>query len=119
MLVEKLEMILRYYKKSTHALRYWMLRQLPACRQMAPIMSDSLERKLSFRERVRLRFHLWVCIWCAWYLEHLQLMNESRRKRAAQISPPETSPPVVAAGDALSADACERLKRAVMRAEER
>jgi hypothetical protein len=72
-------------------------------------MSQSLERRLSLRERVLLKFHLWVCIWCVWYLEHLRFVGESLRAKSAQLTEQDSSPPAVP----LSADARARLKRAL------
>ncbi|HYY99109.1 MAG TPA: hypothetical protein VE642_10985 [Pyrinomonadaceae bacterium] len=97
----------RFYKKGTHALRYWLLRRLPTCRQTVSVISRSLERPLPFRERVKTKLHLWVCIWCVRYLEQLRLMREALRARAAQD--PDDAP----AAASLSAEARERMKRAL------
>lgn len=32
------------YDKAVHAVRYFLLRRLPTCKQMAPVMSESLAR---------------------------------------------------------------------------
>ena len=92
------------YKRATHALRYWLLRRLPACKQLVPVMSQSMERPLSLRERVTMRLHLWVCIWCVRYLEQLHFMRDALRAREAQIAQDQ------AAGASLSPDARERMK---------
>ncbi|HLL77096.1 MAG TPA: hypothetical protein VK421_17720 [Pyrinomonadaceae bacterium] len=91
--------------RATHAVRYFLLRRLPACRQMAALMSESMERPLTLRERVTLRLHLWACIWCVWYLEQLQLLRAGLRERAEA----EDS----AADINLSLEARERIKRAL------
>ena len=65
------------YDKAIHAVRYFLLRRLPTCKQMAPVMSESLERPLTLRERVMLKLHLWVCVWCVWYLENLRTMRSA------------------------------------------
>jgi hypothetical protein len=97
-------MTLNPYKKATHALRWFLLHRLPTCREVVGLMSQSLERPLSLRERVLLKLHLWVCVWCVWYLEQLRLMREALRARAAQVVA-EDSP-----GVSLSAEARERIK---------
>jgi hypothetical protein len=97
----------RFYEKATHALRYWLLRRLPTCRQTVSLISRSLEGPLPFRERVKTKLHLWVCIWCVRYLEHLRLMREALRARAAQY--PGDAPTAAS----LSAEARERMKRAL------
>lgn len=102
----------RIYDKAVHGVRYWLLRRLPTCKEMVPMMSKSLERPLSLRERVLMKLHLWVCVWCAWYLEHLHLMRDALRLRTSQLSDdssPEDS------RHTLSAEARERIKRALRR----
>ena len=100
----------RLYSKATHALRYWLLRRLPTCKQTVAVISQSLERPLSLRERVTMKLHLWVCIWCVRYLEQLHLMREALRGRGSQIPDDAAS-----TGDSLSAEARERLKSALNR----
>ena len=95
-------------QKATHALRYFLLRRLPTCKQMTVLMSESMERPLNVRERVLLRLHLWICIWCVWYLEHLQLLRAALRERAARAEEDDTS-----AAIHLSLEARERIKRAL------
>jgi hypothetical protein len=98
----------RLYSKATHALRYWLLRRLPTCKQTASVISQSLERPLSLRERVTTKFHLWVCIWCVRYLEQLHFMRDTLRAHGAQV--PDDGAP---ADDSLSLEARERMKRAL------
>ncbi|HYE13022.1 MAG TPA: hypothetical protein VD968_01120 [Pyrinomonadaceae bacterium] len=97
------------YSKATHALRWFLLRRLPACKEMVRVMSESMERPLTPRERVMLKLHLWVCAWCVWYLEQLRLLRESLRARAARAE--AEGPP----GVSLSAEARERIKSALHR----
>lgn len=101
-------MALGFYQRTKQALRLWLLRRLPTCRQLAPIMSESLERSLSLRERLTLRLHLWVCRWCKWYLQQLHVMSDAIELRAAKIAE-DKSPDA----PALSTEARERLKRAL------
>ena len=68
-----------WYDKTKHAVRYWLLRRLPACKQTVELISQSMERSLTLRERVLLKLHLWVCMWCQWYLEHLHIMRDALR----------------------------------------
>lgn len=94
------------YKKATHALRYFFLRRLPTCRQTVTVISQSLERPLSLRERVTTKLHLWVCIWCVRYLEQLQLMRDTLRACGSKLPEDEE-----ASTASLSAEARERMKR--------
>ena len=98
-------MALKAYDKIKHAVRWWLLRRLPACKQIVKVISESMERKLSLRERITVKLHLWICLWCVWYLEHLNLMRDTIRTKASQQANLESSslPP-------LSAEARERMK---------
>ena len=98
-------MTLSAYQKSKHAIRYWLLRRLPTCKQTVKVISESMERRLSLRERITVKLHLWICLWCVWYLEQLQLMRETIRSKAAQEPNLESSslPP-------LSPEARQRMK---------
>ena len=71
--------------KPTHALRYFLLRRLPTCKQMVTLMSESMERPLSVRERTVLRLHLWICAWCAWYLEQMHVLRTALRARVLTL----------------------------------
>lgn len=101
------------YDKVIHAVRYFLLRRLPTCKQMASVMSESLERPLALRERVTLKLHLWVCVWCAWYLENLRTMREALRARGARED--ATAADDVDSAVRLSEEARERIRRALAR----
>lgn len=98
-------MALKAYDKIKHAVRWWLLRRLPACKQIVKVISESMERKLSLRERITVKLHLWICLWCVWYLEHLNLMRNTIRTKASQEPNLDSSslPP-------LSPEARERMK---------
>jgi hypothetical protein len=99
-------MNLRWYENTKHAIRYWLLRRLPTCKQTVAVISQSLERPLTWRERVALKLHLLICVWCLWYLEHLQIMRQtalSKGTAAAEMDYPATP--------GLSPEARERIKR--------
>jgi hypothetical protein len=99
-------MTLKPYEKIKHSIRWWLLRRLPTCKETVKVISESMERGLSLRERVLIKVHLWVCLWCVWYLEHLQLMRDTVRSQAAQDANTISSslPP-------LSLEARERMKQ--------
>jgi hypothetical protein len=99
-------MALKAYDKLKHAIRYWLLRKLPTCQQTVEKISQSMERTLTLRERIDLKLHIWICAWCQWYLEHLQIIRETARAKGAE-SPDLDS----ISGPALSSEARERIKR--------
>jgi hypothetical protein len=95
-----------WYENLKHAIRFWLLRKLPPCSQTVEVISQSFERRLSLRERITLKVHLWICVWCQWYLEHLEVMRKSLRDKGAES--PDMDFPAAAN---LSSDARERIKR--------
>jgi len=92
------------YEKAKQKIRLWLLRRLPACRETVAMISESMEHPLSLRKRLLVKVHLWICMWCQWYMEHLKTIRETLRTQSS--APPETNfaPP-------LSTDAKERMKR--------
>ena len=61
--------------KLRHEIRYWLLRRLPTCEQIVPLLSESLERRLGLRERFLASAHLLTCIWCVWYRDQLRTLR--------------------------------------------
>lgn len=99
-------MTLSVYDKAKHGVRYWLLRRLPTCKDTVAVISESFERRLSLRERITLKLHLWICIWCVWYFEHLQIMRGALRLKAEKTSDLDAR-----SAPSLSVEARERIKR--------
>ena len=97
-------MALKLYDKLKHTVRYWLLRNLPACQQTVEILSQSMERPLTLNERLKVKLHLWICVWCQWYLEHLHLLRNTSRAQA-EIAPESMTT------STLSNEARERIRR--------
>ena len=97
---------MKFYQRIKHAIRYWLLRHLPACRQTVAVISESMDRDLTRREKLLLKLHLGVCAWCQWYLEHLVTIRETLR---AQPSGADKLNSLTS----LSPDARERLKKKI------
>lgn len=87
--------------------RRWLLRRLPPCDQLTPVMSDSLDRALPLQGRLVLKLHLFVCMRCTRYLKQLKLMRAAIRARSAKLFADES------AQTSLSDEARERIKRAL------
>lgn len=79
-------MALKVYDQLKHAIRYWLLRRLPVCQAIVKNISRSMEQRLTLRERVTLRVHLWICAWCQWYLEHLKLIRYTCQAKSFDTS---------------------------------
>jgi hypothetical protein len=97
-------MALKLYDKLKHAVRFWLLRTLPACQQTVETISQSMERPLTLGERLKLRVHFWICVWCQWYMEHLHLIRDASRAQAGEA--PERMSTAT-----LSNEARERIRR--------
>lgn len=97
-------MALKLYDKLKRAVRHWLLRTLPTCQQTVETISQSMERRLTTGEAFKLKLHLWVCVWCQWYLEHLNLIRDTSQAQAAAT-------PEQMAGASLSDEARERIRR--------
>ena len=95
---------MKLYEKLKHAVRYWLLRRLPACQQTVETISQSMERRLTLIESIKLKLHLWICVWCQWYMEHLLLIRDASRAQA-------TKAPDVMTSATLSNEARERIRR--------
>ena len=88
------------FEKQKERFVYWLAGKLPPCEAICEMASRSLEEPLTLAERVRVRLHFAICVWCERYWKQLRLIRRTVR---------ETEPP--AAG--LSAEARERIKRAL------
>ena len=93
------------YERTKHGIRFWLLRRLPPCKQTIKVISQSMERELSISERILLKLHLWVCMWCQWYMEHLELMRASLRAQGIETPDARLQPAAT-----LSDQARERIK---------
>ena len=72
----------------------------PSCKQASRLQSESLDRPLTFFERLGLRLHLLLCKWCRRYGKQLKFL----RSAAHQC---EDHQP----GQKLSPEARERIKQ--------
>ena len=93
-----------FYDKLKHSIRFWLLRQLPTCQQTVAKLSESMEHRLTLSDRVRIKIHLWICAWCQWYFEHLQVIRTAARAKGAES-------PDLAPRSTLSDEARERIRR--------
>ena len=94
---------MRFYQRFKHTIRYWLLRHLPACRETVELISQSMDRDLTGRERLLLKLHRYVCAWCQWYFEDLFTIRETLRAQPSELT----------SLTSLSPEACERLKKKI------
>ena len=85
----------------------WLGHKLPHCDQLAPVISESMDRRLGLREGLTLKLHLFICTHCSRYLRQLRLLKDVLRSKS-QTLPDEDTPEA-----SLSAEARERILRAL------
>jgi len=74
------------------AFRLWLLSRLQPCKQMVLLISESMDRHLTFPERVGLSLHLLVCVWCARYLKQLKFVRAVFRLKNNHSDPDPSAP---------------------------
>ncbi|HEB56359.1 MAG TPA: zf-HC2 domain-containing protein [Gammaproteobacteria bacterium] len=55
------------------------------CKQATELASKSLDKKLSFRQRIELRLHLLMCRQCRNYLAQLHILRRAARQMARSV----------------------------------
>jgi len=78
----------------------------PNCKEAARLQSNALDRPLSRFQRIGLRIHLALCVWCSRYGKQIKFLRTAAQHCEHDHSPehPEqTLPP----------EALERIKRAL------
>lgn len=88
---------------------FWLGRRLPTCQELTPVLSQSLERRLTLREQLTLRLHFLICVYCARYLKQLRFMRDTVRARDAQSLADDADD----ATPSLTPEARERIRRAL------
>lgn len=58
----------------------WVDRLAGSCDEVARLCSESLDRRLTPIERIRLKLHFYLCYFCRRYHAHLQCMHERLRR---------------------------------------
>jgi len=77
------------------------------CKQASRLVSQSLDRPLSWSERARLRFHLFICDACTHFNRQLRLLSNAV-KRMAQYTENDSA-------IQLSLEARDRISREINR----
>jgi hypothetical protein len=78
------------------------------CREVSQLVSESMERKLPFRQRMQVWMHLAMCRLCAGFARQIRLLRIVARQHADRV-PDSTSWHEVG----LSLQARERIKTAL------
>ncbi len=49
------------------------------CKQTSLLVSQSLDRPLTWRERWAVRVHLWICVYCRRFMQQLNFIRKQMR----------------------------------------
>jgi len=60
-----------------------------SCKQASQLLSQSLDRRLSLKERMNLRFHLLICDVCKRFGYQLDMMRKAVRQMTRQLESDE------------------------------
>ncbi len=74
-----------------------------SCKEVSELVSQSLDRKLSLRERIALRLHLMMCDMCINYRRQILFMHRAVRQMKRREAPT----------DRLPEEAKERIKKRI------
>ena len=56
-----------------------------SCKQASQLASQSLERKLNWRERFAVCVHLWICRYCRRFSQQIQALRVMLRRSVREI----------------------------------
>lgn len=87
-------------------MKHWMFR----CQDVSQIVSESMDRKVSWGERLGIRFHLMMCRYCARHKHQLQAVKDTIRAYAQHL---EEAEPTVQ----LSEEAKQKMKHMLRQAD--
>lgn len=60
------------------------------CKQTSLLVSQSLDRKLNWRERMAVRLHLWICVYCRRFMRQLLAMRIALKRLSQDIEADES-----------------------------
>jgi hypothetical protein len=75
------------------------------CEHSCQLYSTSLDRELTFAEKMKVKFHFLICKWCARYAEQVGFIHQEAKKQREETTK-EKSQRIK-----MSSDAKERLKQ--------
>jgi hypothetical protein len=87
-------------------IKKWISQKAEQCRTVAPLYAFALDRRLTLRERFRIRFHLLTCNACTNYVDNLNFMHKVFQAQEEQIEEGKLH-------STLSDEAKIRLKRKI------
>ncbi|MEO8429651.1 MAG: zf-HC2 domain-containing protein [Verrucomicrobiota bacterium] len=80
----------------------WVWNHTPTCAEMSRLASQSLERPLSLKMRLKMWLHFLICVWCERYQKHLKFLHRAAPQFGEQVE--------AASSRGLSVEAKQRIK---------
>ena len=96
-------------QKVRRSINLAILRYPPPCKEIVQIVSASLDRRLTFRERAILKLHLYACRPCVRYLEQSEFLSKATHHLDDKLKEEVFS-------GTLSAEARRRIKNTLLSA---
>lgn len=87
-------------------IKRWFSRMGDECRDVVPLLSYALDRKLTFAERIRIRLHLLSCNACTTYANNIGFLHKVFHIHGDKIDSEEIQ-------TTLSPDAKDRIRKAL------
>ncbi len=78
-----------------------------SCKKATELICQSLDRPLSFWERLELRLHLWMCGGCRGFKKQSEALDRLLRKRFHDLADGDLEAEL----DEIPQEVCERLKQ--------
>ncbi len=85
-----------------------LLRLIFPCTDVTRLVSESMDGTLPFFKRLRVRSHLYLCVWCRRFSEQLSFLRDALRRHPERLEHQDIPPP-----SGLSPEARHRLKQAL------
>lgn len=96
-----------FYRRMKNAWIEWLAQYVVPCDEITHQLSDRRHRRLTWRERLAMRFHMSICVWCRRYDKQLGFLEDTVHNLATHPDelplPPEGH---------LSDEMKERIRRA-------
>ena len=84
-----------------------------SCKDVSRLVSESLDRDLTWYRRIMLRLHIFICGACARYEKQLHFIRANVSRKVSQENKLSDEPP-----EKLSNDARTRMKQALLAAKD-
>lgn len=91
----------------SNALTRYLAAHLPSCREVTRWGADALDRPLPFGQRLAVRFHVLICVWCRRYLRQIAFLRQAVRSQPDTLAEGGPSPD----RPCLSPESRERIRR--------